>query len=124
MPSVQAQRVIKSYTPSDELNIQEKFYESPLTQIPSMDVEVNNNSDNRTPNADGYIPNAPKPPYGDKTMPLFKQFRIRATNYFRQKDIDRAEKLEKENNRKNAAFKHINVQDDNEVTLYSTPQVD
>lgn len=124
MPSVQAQRVIKSYTPSDELNIQEKFYESPLTQIPSMDVEVNNNSDNRTPNADGYIPNAPKPPYGDKTMPLFKQFRIRATNYFRQKDIDRAEKLEKENNRKNAAFKHINVQDDNEVTLYSTPPVD
>lgn len=119
MPSVQAQRVIKSYTPSDELNIQEKFYESPLTQIPSMDVEVN--GEKRVPNSEGYIPNSSKPPYSDRSMPIFKQLRIRTTNYFRQKDIDKANKAETENNRRNAAFKHVKVQDDNEVTLYSTP---
>lgn len=77
-------------------NMQEQFYESPLSQIPDVkkkktkydrqfDIEgVNGNSQNRELSA----------------MPLFKKVRINLTNWYREKDYTRTQKLiEKEKQR-------------------------
>lgn len=68
-------------SPEDLENLQENFYEAPSMQVPIPEV------------VDGSIQ---KPVRG---MPLFKKTRIKVTNYLREKEYQKAQKLiEKEKN--------------------------
>lgn len=70
---VQAQELVE--TPQDLENLEIRFFEEPSSPVPDVTV------------VEGSIA---KP---IKTMPLFKKTRIKLTNYFRERDYNKAQKL-------------------------------
>lgn len=108
-----ADKVIKSAVYDSEMDLQKTFYESPLSQIPNMEVDK---VDTIPPQ--GYYPAGRRPPYSDRSMPLFKQVRIKITNYFRQKDIDNAQKYQSKKIEDMDEFDELD--NEQEITLYSS----
>jgi lipopolysaccharide export system protein LptA len=106
-------KTIKSITAQPDLDVQRQIYESPLTQMPGMSVDETKNQDYDAQNT-GEVSIANKPPYG-KNMPMFKQARIRITNFFRQKSLNKMKAEQdgtvKKHNKLSKLFK------DNSVTL-------
>lgn len=73
--------------PEDLENMQEKFYEAPAVPIPTVEVKDGSTI--------GQM----------RAMPLFKKTRIKMTNYFRERDYNKAQKLLKKEQTKDDEVK-------------------